>query len=158
MDPISTAMNKWTRINPHVDVDAMETTLRLTHLLRAIKNEVTTIHEQAELAPGDFDVLATILRQEKITPGQLAHALLLSKAGITGRLNKLKKQGLIDEEINLSDKRGKTLTLTPEGHDRIMSIVEAHATAERKALNHLSSTQQDELLELLRSWSKESPA
>ena len=83
MDPISTAMNKWTRINPHVDVDAMETTLRLTHLLRAIKNEVTTIHEQAELAPGDFDVLATILRQENITPGQLAHALLLSKAGIT---------------------------------------------------------------------------
>ncbi|MCT1449409.1 MarR family winged helix-turn-helix transcriptional regulator [Corynebacterium sp. p3-SID1194] len=156
MDSISAAMDKWTKINSHVDVDAMETTLRLTHLLRAIENEVTVIHEQAQLAPGDFDVLATILRQEDVTPGQLSQTLLLSKAGITGRLHKLKKQGLIEEKINLSDKRGKTLTLTPEGHDRIMSTVEAHAAAERKAFNHLSSRQQGELLELLRSWSKES--
>lgn len=155
MDEICHAMDDWTRLIPGTDTLAMETVLRLSRVLAAIKKEVSKAHASYGLAPGDFDVLATIFRKDAATPTQLAEQLLLSKAGITGRLNNLKKRGLVAEKTSANDKRGKSITLTAEGKTTLLSVLKFHTQAERRILDKLPESQQNSLLELLRAWGQD---
>lgn len=155
MDEISRAMEDWTGLVPGTDTRAMETVLRLNRVLAAIKKEVSKVHTSCGLAPGDFDVLATIFRKDAVTPTQLAEQLLLSKAGITGRLNNLKKRGLVAEKTSDNDKRGKSITLTAEGKTTLLSVLKFHTQAERRILDKLPESQRNSLLELLRAWAQD---
>lgn len=150
-DPIARAMGEWGRIEPGADADAMEVVLRLARLGERISAEVGAVHRAAGLEPGDFDVLATLLRRGPSAPTVLARELLLSKAGMSGRIARLRERGLIEEAAREDDRRGKSIALSTRGEEIVRGLVVEHSRAEARALEPLSAAQRAALLELLRA-------
>ena len=116
------------------------------HATRAIEANL----EQWGLQIGEFDVLATIRRAGPpftITPSQLTKWLMLSPSGITSRLDRLEKLGLIERKPSPDDRRSLLVVLTAEGKRvadeavtahlaKEISLVSALGAADRKALDH----------------------
>ena len=74
------------------------------------------------LTPGDFDVLATIRRRQDkggLNPGQVLESVLITSGGLTKRIDRLEKAGLIERHPDPGDRRGTLLRLTPAGRKRI---------------------------------------
>lgn len=149
-DNVAAAMRDWACRDDSLDVDSMEIVVRLSRLARQVAVDVAEVHGAVGLGPGDFDVLASILRSGPTSPKMLAQQLLLSKAGVSGRLARLRRRGLIQESVRPEDGRGKSIALTAEGRRVVEGVVAAHAAAERQALAALTPNQQRELLVLLR--------
>jgi DNA-binding MarR family transcriptional regulator len=75
-----------------------------------------------DLTPGDFDVLATIRRRQDkggLNPGQVLESVLITSGGLTKRIDRLEKAGLIERHPDPGDRRGTLLRLTPAGRKRI---------------------------------------
>lgn len=158
MDDVARAIDEWRRRDPGLDVDSMEVVLRLARLGARIATNVDPVHRRAELMPGDFDVLATLLRGGARTPTALARSLLLSKAGMSGRLSRLQQRGLVADEPDERDGRGKLLRLTDAGRRVVDGVIRDHAAAEREALGPLTDEERRHLIRLLRqAMSDDSP-
>jgi DNA-binding MarR family transcriptional regulator len=91
---------------------------------------------------GEFDVLATLRRHgrgAKLTPKEIAAATFVTPSGLTSRLARLEKMGLISRHADPSDGRGALIKITAEGKrvaDRGIEIVVA---AEDRYMNELST-------------------
>lgn len=149
-DDVSRAMADWATRMPAESVETMETVVRLARLGERITDEVRRVHLAAGLEPGDFDVLATLLRNGETAPTELARTLLLSKAGMSGRLARLRERGLVEERAREEDRRGKAVRLAPRGRQIVEGVVSAHVEAEARALSGLGGSGRAQLLDLLR--------
>lgn len=149
-DGVRAAMEWWSAWDPALPGETMEIVIRLARLGDRIAAEVEAAHRGAGLEPGDFDVLATLLRGGPASPTELARALMLSKAGMSGRLERLRRRELVDEQPRADDRRGKSIALADRGRELVESTVHAHAAAEERALAGLTAADRAQLLALLR--------
>lgn len=147
---ISDALDRWNDVAPPVDIETMEIFIRLGRFSSVAKQEIDHAHKDANLAAGEFDVLATMMQLGTATPGDLAKSLSLSKAGISGRLQRLKEKGLITEAKDSNDGRGKVISISRAGRSLILDAVHPHIAAEKQALQPLNADEQLQLLTLLR--------
>lgn len=69
---------------------------------------------------------------------QLFEALLTSSGGMTNRLDRLEKAGLIARAPNPDDRRGTLVLLTEEGLALMNHIVPLHVENEAHSLSNLS--------------------
>ncbi|MEU8321708.1 MarR family transcriptional regulator [Nonomuraea sp. NPDC048881] len=84
------------------------------------------------------------------TPTELAAELLLSPAGMTGRLDTLEKAGLVRRVRSTEDRRRVDIELTPKGHDLWMEAMAVLAVLEAAMVNALPPDDQDTLDNLLK--------
>ena len=63
---------------------------------------------------GDYQLAALVDRAGPLSPSQVAEELRLTRAGVTGRLHRLRAGGLIAENDDTSDGRRKLVALTPK--------------------------------------------
>jgi len=97
-------------------------------------------------------VLATLRRAGApyaLCPTDLFEALMISSGGMTNRLDRLEKAGLIARAPNPNDRRGTLVSLTPQGLELMNRIVPLHVENEARALAALSREEQQALNELL---------
>lgn len=80
-----------------------------------------------------------------LTPTALSEALTISSGGMTSRLDRLEKAGLIARRPHPSDRRGTLVTLTQEGRTVIDDLVGAHVGNQRRALAGLGADDQHSL-------------
>ena len=66
-----------------------------------------------------------------LSPTQLFKGLMLSSAGITSRLDRLEKRGLVRRIRHPNDRRGVLVELTEEGRSVLNDAVAANTAAER---------------------------
>ena len=101
------------------DQTLMNLTMRLTHVARAYK-------AAADRMAGDFDLshatawpMIMISRMgDGVRPGAVADALGLEPPSLVRVLDQLILAGLVERRDDASDRRAKTLHLTPNGRDR----------------------------------------
>ncbi|MFT5590976.1 MAG: MarR family transcriptional regulator for hemolysin [Bradyrhizobium sp.] len=101
------------------DQTLMTLTMRLTHVARAYK-------AAADRMAGDFDLshatawpMIMISRMgDGVRPGAVADALGLEPPSLVRVLDQLIQAGLVERRDDASDRRAKTLHLTPNGRDR----------------------------------------
>ncbi|MFC3282119.1 MarR family winged helix-turn-helix transcriptional regulator [Litchfieldella rifensis] len=101
---------------------------------------------------GEFDVLATLRRSGapySLGPTQLFEALMISSGGMTNRLDRLERSGLIVRAPNPEDRRGTLVSLTEKGRELIDRLVPLHVENEARILSTLSREEQETLSELL---------
>ena len=70
------------------------------------------------ISRGEFDVLATLRRSGEpytLSPRRLSETLMLTTGGMTGRLDKLERAGLLRRSPDPHDRRGLQVTLTEQG-------------------------------------------
>lgn len=153
MDRPKFASDQWQREMPNLDLLPMRVIARLGAVTRLINREYLApfFHEHG-LHQGEFDVLATLRRSGApyaLGPTQLFEALMISSGGMTNRLDRLERAGLIERTPNPSDRRGTLVALTEAGRQEIDRLFPQHVENESEALQSLSRDEQEMLDSLL---------
>ena len=116
------------------------------------------------LQPGEFDVLATLRRSGEpymLSPTRLYEAAMISSGGMTDRLDRLERAGLVERRPDPRDRRGKLIALTDAGRRLIDETIGLHVANEERLLSTLSQAEQEmldallkELIAGLRPWAR----
>ncbi|MEU0002769.1 MarR family transcriptional regulator [Streptomyces sp. NPDC006314] len=152
-DPVDAIIDQWAQVRPDLDTRAMEVFGRIFRLARAMGDRMEKAYEPYGISRGEFDVLATLRRAGEphtLSPRQLSATLMLTTGGMTGRLDKLERAGLLRRSPDPHDRRGLQVTLTEEGLRVIDEAVGAGLSEQRDALNTLNAEQAGQLADLLR--------
>ena len=156
MDRAGFAVSQWAREMPEVDTSAMEIVGRLSELWLSIdRDHLAPMMRGFGLQGGEFDVIATLRRAGPpyaLTPTQLYEAAMMSSGGMTARLDRLEKSGLIRRSPNPEDRRGTLVSLTDKGHALIEKALPAHAANELRLLDGLTADERTQLSALLAKW------
>ena len=153
MDRAEIAVSQWRREKPELDLLPMKVVGRLSEAAMLMgRNRLEPLFAQYGLQRGEFDVLATLRRSGEpyaLTPTQLYDATMVSSGGMTNRLDRLEKAGLIARKPNPDDRRGTLVSLTDRGLRLVDEIVPVHLENERDALKSLTVEEQVSLSDLL---------
>ena len=150
-DHVDRVVEQWARERPELDTTAMAVFGRVYRLAKLGGDAVEREYAAFGLGRPEFDVLATLRRSgERLSPGRLAAAMMLSSGGTTARLDRLERAGLVERSPDPGDRRGVLVSLTERGAELVDGAVAAGLRRQQDLLAHLTPSQQDRLNALLR--------
>jgi len=152
-DPVDAIIDQWAHVRPELDTTAMEVFGRIGRIARAVGDRMEKAYARFGISRGEFDVLATLRRSGEpytLSPRQLSATLMLTTGGMTGRLDKLERAGLLRRSPDPHDRRGLQVTLTEEGLTLVDQAVTAGLAVQTEALSALNDEQAGQLADLLR--------
>jgi DNA-binding MarR family transcriptional regulator len=143
----------WEQVRPDLDASptaVINRVLRLAGYLEAGLDEVAASVGLSR--KGDFDTLAALRRagEAGLSPTQLAEAAMITTGGMTSRLDRLERAGLIQRHIDPHDRRALRIHLTGAGQDIVDGLFESSLARQRQFLEPLSSRDRATLSRLLR--------
>jgi DNA-binding MarR family transcriptional regulator len=148
MDPVDAILEQWRRERPDLDLTPMRVFGRvavLARLLEPLTEKVFTAHG---LRQGEFDVLAALRRVGPpftLIPSELSAMLMMSRAGMTNRLDRLEAAGFVERTLDPADRRSFRISLTEAGRKTIDETMTTHAAN----LHHLTEAMNEEELAAL---------
>ena len=99
-----------------------------------------------------FDVLAQLDRAgEALTMGELSRRLMVSNGNVTGLVDRLVEEGLVERRASASDRRAQLVRLTAAGRHAFRAMTPVHARWIADALAGLEAGDKRRLLALLES-------
>jgi len=128
-DAVDRMIAQWGRERPDLDFDAMAIFGRLGRLTAHLGPAIDKTFTARGLQRGEYDVLAALRRAGEpfsLTPSALSDTLMLSRAGMTNRLDRLESAGLIQRRHSLQDRRSMHIDLTPAGLRLVDEATTAH--------------------------------
>jgi DNA-binding MarR family transcriptional regulator len=154
MDRAEIAVDQWARERPDLPALPMAVFGRLLDAAeRVMRDHMNPLFAEAGLQPGEFDVLATLRRSGTpymLSPTRLYEAAMISSGGMTNRLDRLERAGLVERRSDPNDRRGKLIALTNAGKRVIDETIGRHVANEQRMLSVLTAAEQDKLNTLLR--------
>jgi DNA-binding MarR family transcriptional regulator len=154
MDRADIAIEQWGRERPDLPSLPMAIFGRLSDANeRVMRDHMNPLFAEAGLQPGEFDVLATLRRSGTpflLSPTRLYEALMISSGGMTDRLDRLERAGLVERRPDPNDRRGKLIALTESGKRVIDETLGRHVANEQSMLSVLSRNEQEKLNVLLK--------
>ncbi|MGW3950543.1 MarR family winged helix-turn-helix transcriptional regulator [Streptomyces sp. NPDC004752] len=152
-DPVDAIIDQWARVRPDLDTAGMEVFGRIFRLSRAMGDRMEKAYARFGISRGEFDVLATLRRSGEphtLSPRRLSATLMLTTGGMTGRLDKLERAGLLRRSPDPYDRRGLQVTLTDKGLRLVDEAVGAGLAEQTDALSALDPERAAQLTDLLR--------
>ncbi|MFF8030959.1 MULTISPECIES: MarR family winged helix-turn-helix transcriptional regulator [unclassified Streptomyces] len=152
-DAVDAVVEQWAQVRPDLDTTAMEVFGRVSRLARTMGDRMERVYAGYGIARGEFDVLAALRRSGEpytLSPRQLSATLMLTTGGMTGRLDKLERAGLLRRSPDPHDRRGLQVTLTGEGLRLADEAVGAGLAVQTEALSALDGERAGRLADLLR--------
>ncbi|MFX0576425.1 MarR family winged helix-turn-helix transcriptional regulator [Nocardia nepalensis] len=147
-DPVDAIIEQWRRERPDLELEAMAVIGRLGRLLMVAQRDIEAVFTAHGLQRGEFDVLAALRRSGEpfeLNPSVLADTLMMSRAGMTGRLDRLELAGLVRRIADAADRRAVRVALTDAGRTLIDEVVTAHTENETRMLSVLSAKDRHDL-------------
>lgn len=147
-------MNQWRDALPAVATVYLEAAKRVQLVAANLEQHARAGLAEHGVDAGEFDVLAALLRQGgsyELSPSALAREALVSTSGMTKRLDRLERRGLLRRRPDPDDRRAVLVALSDDGVALARQAVPQQADAMRAALADLSDTDVAELCRLLRS-------
>jgi DNA-binding MarR family transcriptional regulator len=151
-DGIEARRQQWTRELPDVDTMGMAILGRMRWLTLSSRPPIEAVFAGHGLDTGEFDVLATLLRSGppyRLRPTELFRTLMISSGGLTDRLARLDKAGLVLRTTSEHDARSILVQLTDEGRRRAEAAFREDMAAESLLLAGLDEEEQAALAKLL---------
>ncbi|WP_405447424.1 MarR family winged helix-turn-helix transcriptional regulator [Streptomyces erythrochromogenes] len=152
-DAVDAIMDQWFAVRPELDTAPMALFGRIYRIARAMGDAMEERYQRFGISRGEFDVVATLRRSGDpytLSPRQLSATLMLTTGGMTGRLDKLEKAGLLCRKPDPHDRRGLQVTITDRGLELIDEAVTAGLEVQRAALTGLTDEEVAQLTGLLR--------
>jgi len=153
-DRIDVMLEQWRRERPDLDLSALDTFGRLARLMAVLTPRVERVLTAHGLRGGEFDVLAALRRSGEpftMMPSGLSDELMMSRAGMTNRLDRLEAAGLVDRALDPGDRRSFRITLTAKGRDVIDAALTEHAANLARLLDALTEQERATLNRTLRT-------
>jgi DNA-binding MarR family transcriptional regulator len=152
-DGIDRVEQAWRRERPDIDVSSVGIVSRIWRVSRHLERERK--ERLAELGTDrvTLDVLAMLRRSGppyRRTAGELTHSSLITSGGVSQRLDKLERAGMITRHIHPEDRRRIDVQLTPEGMRLVDSVLADLMEHESKLLEELSDADKDDLRRTLK--------
>jgi DNA-binding MarR family transcriptional regulator len=149
---VDEAVAGWSRLLPDREMLSLGVVQRLVWSGRLAEE----VLERTAIASGlrrrgDYEVLALLRRFEPalLTPVQVAQQLLTSQSGMTGKLDRLEEQGLIQRTPDPADRRAIRLGITDSGRTLIDEAFTTSLRVYESMLDELSRTEVENLATLL---------
>ncbi|GAA0644945.1 MarR family winged helix-turn-helix transcriptional regulator [Brevundimonas lenta] len=155
-DPIDERRAQWAKELPDVDTGGMDVLGRARRAVLASRPAIEGVFARHGLDTGEFDVVSTLLRSGPpyaLRPTELFRSLMISSGGLTDRLNRLQKAGLISRPPSPEDRRSLLVQLTDEGRARAEAAFREDMAVETRLLEALSEDDEAALAALLRKLS-----
>ena len=155
MDRADLAAAQWVRERPDLPSLPMTVFGRLSEAAeRVMREHMNPLFAEAGLQSGEFDVLATLRRSGEpymLSPTRLYEATMISSGGMTDRLDRLERAGLVERRPDPKDRRGKLIALTDAGRRVIDETIGRHVANEERLLSALTQAEQETLDALLKN-------
>lgn len=152
-DEIDAISDQWARERPGLDLTAMSIFGRFGRVALLVGKAVDEVFAKHGLRGGEFDVLAALRRSGKpfvLTPSVLSATLMLSRAGMTNRLDRLESAGFVERRLDPDDRRSFLVALTKHGIEVVEAAVDEHVANETRLLSELSARDRAALDRILR--------
>jgi DNA-binding MarR family transcriptional regulator len=152
-DDTDRIISQWRRERPDLDLAAMELIGRLGRLSILLGRAVDETFGRHGLQRGEYDVLAALRRSGTpytLTPSELSATVMLSRAGMTNRLDQLESAGLIVRRSNREDRRSMHIDLTEAGVALVDEVTTEHVANEKELLTGLTAAEQRTMIALTR--------
>ena len=141
-----------TRAYPLPDLEA-----HLGYWLRHVSNHVSGAFAQAlqerQVSVAEWVALWHIHNRQKITPGELADLIGMTRGAVSKVLTKLESKRWITRAIWVDDHRIQWITLTPEGEQILPELAQLANNNDAHFFGCLSSEEQETLRNLLQKLS-----
>ncbi|MEV6953233.1 MarR family transcriptional regulator [Streptomyces sp. NPDC051183] len=152
-DAVDAITAQWHAVRPDLDTAPMAVFGRIYRIAKAMGDAMERTYSGFGISRGEFDVVATLRRSGApytLSPRQLSATLMLTTGGMTGRLDKLEKAGLLCRKPDPHDRRGLQVTITDRGLALIDEAVSAGLEVQRASLAGLSEAEVEVFTGLLR--------
>lgn len=145
-------VEQWRRARPDVDPASMAVFARLTRAHTAASRAIEATLGRHGLNRGEFDVLASLRRSSsphRLSPGDLARALVLSPAAMTNRVQRLEDRGFVVRRPDPADGRYGVVELTAAGRRLVDGAVTDHVATLDRLLAELPEADRSALTTML---------
>lgn len=152
-DHVDRLRRQWARELPDLNTEPMAILGRAMRLANMVRPSIEATFAGFDLDRGEFDVIATLRRSGppyRLTPTEMYTSLMISSGGLTHRLDRLEKAGLIRREKSPHDGRSMLVALTDKGIARAEEAFRTDMASELTFLEALDSTEREQLAGLLR--------
>jgi len=130
MDHVDRILEQWRTERPDLDLTPMGVFGRIGVLARVIMPRAEGVAAEHGLRQGEFDVLTALRRvgaPYALIPSELSDLLMMSRAGMTNRLDRLEAAGFVERTLDPADRRSFRITLTGAGRKIIDEAMTDHA-------------------------------
>ena len=152
-DDVDRIVGQWALERPELATEAMAVFGRIYRIARLVGDRQEVVYGAYGINRGEFDVLATLRRAGdpyQLSPKALCATMMLTSGGMTGRLDRLERAGLVARSPDPADRRGLVVTLTDAGRALIDEAVAVGLAAQREVLDRLPEARRRQLGPLLR--------
>ncbi|WP_371785636.1 MarR family winged helix-turn-helix transcriptional regulator [Streptosporangium subroseum] len=153
-DAIDGILDQWRRERPDMDLSGIGILGRLVQVSLVLGPIVEQVFIRHGLRSGEFDVLSALRRSGPpytLIPSELSATLMMSRAGMTGRLDRLEAAGLVERSLDPDDRRSFRIILTEKGRQIIDATLTEHAANVARLVSCLTPEERQTLDRSLRS-------
>lgn len=152
-DRVELRRRQWAVEMPSLDTSGMAILGRARVITLSVRPAIEKVFDSLGLDTGDLDVLSTLLRSGppyRLRPTELFRWLMITSGGMTARVSRLEKRGLVERVPDPTDGRSLLVGLSAEGLEKARAAIVEDMRTEAELLDGLSAKEQETLAELLR--------
>jgi len=143
----------WRDALPELEVGALQVTGRLSRIGPLLARRQEAVFGRFGLNRGEVGALSALRiagPPHRLSPTHLGRGLMLSSAGVTSRIDRLERRGLVRRLADPDDRRGVIVELTDQGREVVDEAVAAVAISDRQLVDRLDSHEIAQLEAILR--------
>lgn len=145
----------WTGARPELEVEPLQVTARLSRIGPLLARRQEELFGRFGLSRGEVGALSALRiagPPHRLSPTRLGRGLMLSSAGVTSRIDRLERRGLVRRLPDPDDRRGVIVELTEKGLEVVDAAVAALANSDRELMDRLDPEEVGQLEVLLRKF------
>jgi DNA-binding MarR family transcriptional regulator len=153
-DQIDEVLGRWRSSRPSIDTGPLEVTGRLSRIGPLLGRRQEAVFSRFGVNRGEVGALSALRVSgppHRLSPTRLGRGLMLSSAGVTSRIDRLERRGLVRRLPDPDDRRGVIVELTDEGGRLVDEAVAAVAESDRQLLARLDADEISKLQSLLKN-------
>jgi DNA-binding MarR family transcriptional regulator len=147
------ALERWSAVSPNLQEEPSQVIERIGRVALQMSRWQEELFSRHGLNRGEVGVLYMLRGAgppHRLSPTQLSKVLMLTSAGVTSRLDRLERRGLLVRRPDPDDRRGVVVELTEAGLQLAERAVGAAAAAQGSLLSGLTPPEVRTLGRLLR--------
>ncbi len=154
-DQTDRVLDGWQDARPELEVRALQVTARLSRIGPLLARRQEAVFNRFGLGRGEVGALSALRiagPPHRLSPTRLGKGLMLSSAGVTSRIDRLERRGLVRRLPDPDDRRGVIVELTDQGLEIVDAAVAALAISDRDLIDRLGPEEVAQFEALLRKF------
>lgn len=143
---------------PDLEIASVEACLAFLRATADVQLALDTHFARYGLSMGKFTLLMQLSQVDGLTPSECAARSRVTRATITGLLDGLERDGLVERRSDPDDRRMLRVHLTDKGHTLLNQMLPDHFCRTTGLMAHLSSSEKKTLIKLLEKVQAGTPA